>query len=390
MIFTMKRTYSYAIPLLTIVLMFSCLLKTVSASVECPNGETMCPVNRLWTQKELASKIDLPAPNEYAFIADDTELTFVFHRTSKSAVPMTLYWSMGQTLLNRVEDTNYWARTLTLEDIDDAIVTFGLGDDVGIQYPFATYRGVNAPLPPPTNNPIAGTMNTMRFKSTALNQTRTVNIYLPPDHDPANTYPTIYMADGEALESYVGSIDYLITEGVVPPLIVVGMASAGSPNGRNVRGEEYVIGRNPKLFENHARFFTEEVREWAESHIGASKERSQRGIFGISNGGLFAIVMTVQHPDLYGFIFTFSAGASAGYDDSFVVDSTTVQLPLFVYGTAGTLEPVFLQTTKRYTADYAAAGADVVMKQNVAGHDDAIWQIEFVNAVRWMFAPKAD
>ncbi|MCI0709856.1 MAG: esterase family protein, partial [Chloroflexi bacterium] len=149
-------------------------------------------------------------------------------------------------------------------------------------------------------------------------------------------------------------------------------------------------GADPELFNKHAQFFTEEVRLWAEETLGATTDRRWRGIFGVSNGGLFAIAMTVQYPDLYGFVFPFSAGAGSGFERSFVVEEETIQLPLFVYSTAGTLEPVFLETTREFAEAYETAGATVEFSQNVAGHDDAVWQIEFVNAVRWLFEQEVE
>jgi enterochelin esterase-like enzyme len=107
----------------------------------------------------------------------------------------------------------------------------------------------------------------------------------------------------------------------------------------------------------------------------------------MSNGGLFAVEMTLRYPEMYGIVFPFSAGASQDFEKP-VIQRASIQLPLLVYSTAGTLEPIFDETTRSFAREYAEAGAEVVFSERVAGHNDALWQIEFVNAVQWVFGDR--
>jgi hypothetical protein len=57
------------------------------------------------------------------------------------------------------------------------------------------------------------------------------------------------------------------------------------------------------------------------------------------------------------------------------------------YLVAGTLEPFFLENAARWAVALRDAGADVVMSERVASHDDAMWQAEFPLMVAWAFGP---
>ena len=197
-------------------------------------------------------------------------------------------------------------------------------------------------------------------------------------------YPVIYLADGQTLSEYAAAVDYLITRAEIPPVIVIGIASAEPHDRRNLRGEEYVHGRNPQRYEQHRMFFTQEVRQWAETTYGASSERAERVIAGISNGGLFAVAMTLQHPELYGTAFPFSAEASLEFEP-LRIEPDTIELPLLIYATAGRLEPIFHQTTLEFVQAYEQAGAETVFSENIAAHDNAMWEVEFIKALRWRF-----
>ena len=55
------------------------------------------------------------------------------------------------------------------------------------------------------------------------------------------------------------------------------------------------------------------------------------------------------------------------------------------YLVAGTLEPFFLYNAIRWAEALRDAGADVVMSERNASHDDAMWRGEFPLMVAWAF-----
>jgi enterochelin esterase-like enzyme len=351
----------------------------------CPAEAVICRVDRTWTLQELRAEVGELGAGQGGFFARGDQLTFVYRALDTRTQTVSAIVS-DEAAMQRVEDSDWWVITLQFDGVDDAILSFGIADRGTLgrfAYPFMTWRGRNASPSPPVNDPLVGTYQAISFKSAALDEIRHIYLYLPPDHDLRRTYPVIYMTDGDMLSDYAAAIDYQITAGHVPPLIVVGVES-GSNYPQNVRGEEYVPGRNPTRFEQHERFFTQEVREWAEITYGASTQREERLLFGVSNGGLFAIVMTLHHPDLYGVVFPFSAGASQGFE-GIEIKTDDLQLPLRVYSAAGTLDPIFYQSTYAFAQAYEEAGAEVVFSPQVSGHTDAMWQVEFIKAIQWVY-----
>jgi hypothetical protein len=55
------------------------------------------------------------------------------------------------------------------------------------------------------------------------------------------------------------------------------------------------------------------------------------------------------------------------------------------YLVAGTLEPFFLDNARRWADALRAVGAEVVMRERVASHGDALWRCEFPLMVAWAF-----
>lgn len=69
-----------------------------------------------------------------------------------------------------------------------------------------------------------------KIKSEALNEERTLNIYLPQGYHPDSStkYPVIYLLDGSAHEDYphmAGLAQFMNMYGLLPPSIVVGIAN---------------------------------------------------------------------------------------------------------------------------------------------------------------------
>jgi len=133
-------------------------------------------------------------------------------------------------------------------------------------------------------------------------ETRAVFFWRPPGASDG-PLPVIYVADGfSGLETTVELIRPAILEGRAHPIVVVGMAAH-----RDFRTREYALGRraNP-LWETHFAWVTNTVIPWAEIHAGASTERSQRAVGGMSNGADFAIAAASRRPDLFGAVLAHS------------------------------------------------------------------------------------
>ena len=222
-----------------------------------------------------------------------------------------------------------------------------------------------APPEPPRAKPIAGEFVTKTFD---YDDGRQVTVYVPPDP------PTgiVFAGDGQMIAQWGGSLE----AADVPSTMIVGAHRVAD---ETLRLHEYSPNFDPERFAAHERFFVEDVRAWVRSRFGVSLSAERTAVFGVSAGGELALAIGLRHPDLYGAIFSGSPGG--GYRPPDVMPSP---LPR-TYLVAGTLEPFFLANAARWAAALRDAAADVVMRERVAGHDDAMWRGEFPLMVAWAF-----
>jgi len=147
---------------------------------------------------------------------------------------------------------------------------------------------------------------TIKFKSTILEEERQLNVYLPLDYSPDSikTYPVIYVLDGSMDE------DFLHIAGVVqfasfpwlakiPECIVVGIANTN-------RYHDFTYPTSiPKYTEinpdnggsaDFIRFLKEEVKPLIESDYKTSGNST---LVGQSLGGLLAAEILIKQPDIF-------------------------------------------------------------------------------------------
>ena len=217
----------------------------------------------------------------------------------------------------------------------------------------------------PRADPIAGEFVTETFD---YDGGRHVTIYLPPDPPTA----IVFAGDGQMISKW-GAV---VEAADVPSTMIV---AAHRVADETLRLHEYSPGFDPVRFAAHEKFFVEDVGAWTRSRFGVTLPAERTAVFGVSAGGELALAIGLRHPDLYGAIFSGSPGA--GYQPPAVMPKS---LPR-TYLVAGTLEPFFLENAARWAAALRNAGADVVMSERVAGHDDAMWREEFPLMVAWAF-----
>ncbi len=197
---------------------------------------------------------------------------------------------------------------------------------------------------------------------------RQVTVYVPPDPPKA----IVFAGDGQMISEWGGVLE----AANAPSTMIVGAHRVAD---ETLRLHEYSPKFDPKRFAAHERFFVEDVGAWVRSRFGLMLPRERTAVFGVSASGELALAIGLRHPDLYGAIFSSSPGA--GYRPPAAMPSP---LPR-TYLVAGTLEPFFFDNAARWASALRDAGADVVMSERVAGHDDAMWREEFPLMVAWAF-----
>lgn len=151
-----------------------------------------------------------------------------------------------------------------------------------------------------------------QFISAILPARRDVVLALPPDYaDSGRSYPVLYLQDGQNLfdgaTSFIknriwdvqATVDRLIAEGAIEPLIVVGIYNTGVD-----RMQEYTPMPDPNLgggkAELYGRLLVEELKPWIDSHYRTLDDPRHTAVGGSSLGGLVSLYLGLSSPKVFG------------------------------------------------------------------------------------------
>ncbi|SFU75881.1 hypothetical protein SAMN05216480_1218 [Pustulibacterium marinum] len=163
--------------------------------------------------------------------------------------------------------------------------------------------------------------------STVLNETRTLNIYLPQSYttDSIQKYPVIYLLDGGKDEDFIhisglvqfGSFSWI---NMLPESIVVGIANVDRkrdftyPSNNSLDQEEFPTSGGS---ENFIEFLENEVQPFINATYRATDTKT---LIGQSLGGLLATEILFEKPILFDHYIIVSP--SLWWDDEKLLDST--------------------------------------------------------------------
>jgi S-formylglutathione hydrolase FrmB len=124
-------------------------------------------------------------------------------------------------------------------------------------------------------------------------------------------YATMYEAPWDSATwqkaiDLTGTLDALIANGAMPPVIVVYVGAGPGPYPDSECANSY-DGR-----EWYDRFVAETVVPWVDSHFRTIAEPAARAIMGMSQGGYCAAILALHHPDVFGTSISFSGYFHAG------------------------------------------------------------------------------
>jgi enterochelin esterase-like enzyme len=335
---------------------------------------------------------------------DGDVVTFVFHGEA-DRVDLTLGGEAEARALTRLPGGDAWTLKIQRAGLDRAVFSYRLipsragrrTGEFSLSSARGVWRGPNAPPAPKVCDELKGILDETDMASEALGSRRKVTTYVPPGHDRSRRSPVIYAADGESVKEFARVLEPLVTTGQVPLIVLVGVHSGGYlggvagakeyDTGKDLRAQEYFPGLNERRFASHESFFVREVPIWAERRFGVSTRPKDRAVCGSSNGGRFAIEMTLRHPDIFGNAFCFSVpGNTAAPVPGEDAPDRSVRL----YLAAGTWEAPFHQFTSRLADVLKSRGVPAFFSSRVAGHDMVMWREEFAAAVLRAFGRRHD
>ncbi|GLR18514.1 alpha/beta hydrolase [Portibacter lacus] len=146
----------------------------------------------------------------------------------------------------------------------------------------------------------------IELQSDILNESRTLNIYLPAGYDEKNaeTYPVIYLLDGGLDEDFihiVGLVQFASFSWInmIPPTIVVGIKNVDRKKDftfPTTIAADLVDFPTTGFSENFISFIEQEVQPYIQTNYNTSGYKT---IIGQSLGGLLATEILFKKPDLF-------------------------------------------------------------------------------------------
>jgi enterochelin esterase-like enzyme len=257
-----------------------------------------------------------------------------------------------------------------------------------------------------------GDLRLHEFRSRIFRNTRFLRVWLPPGYDDAENadhrYPVLYLNDGqnlfEAATSFTGiewqvdeTADRLIREGVVAPMIVVGMDNAAKD-----RIREYMPYRSmhPVMLRVMGRYYPDflikEVMPFVGRNYRAATEPENTGLGGSSLGALIALYTAIARPGVIGELLLESPSLWAA-GRQLIRESRSVRMwPERIFLAAGTAEagsPERNRTVVDDVRELAAILRRAVLSEkrlrlvigDGAGHNEAAWAERFPEALRFLF-----
>lgn len=236
------------------------------------------------------------------------------------------------------------------------------------------------------------------FQITALDRTRKIWLYLPPDYESSSTsYPVIYMQDGQNLfdknASFAGEWEIdetmdLFFQQNIKTAIVVGIENDGA--NRINEYSPYINANYNKGGEGDAYvdFIVDEVKPYIDTNYRSLRDATNTGIGGSSMGALISLYAAVKHQNVFGKAILFSPSFWFTDEIFTFVEQTSVQSNLKIYMAAGRNEDgQIAANTERMQEHLSSAGfRDVEVQIDEDGyHGEGYWARAFPLAYRWLF-----
>ena len=149
-----------------------------------------------------------------------------------------------------------------------------------------------------------------------LNTARTVRIYLPPSYrlEPSRRYPVLYLHDGQNVFSSVGTnacfgwgsweldktVDALCLARKMQEVILVAVDNTAARYADYCGRHGASDTKGNTEFENYTDFLVRELKPRIDSEYRTRPEPTNTGVMGSSMGGICSLVLTWEHPEVFG------------------------------------------------------------------------------------------
>ena len=172
-----------------------------------------------------------------------------------------------------------------------------------------------------------GTVSKVWYESPTAGITRRLTVYTPAGYETSGKeYPVFYLLHGiggdENAWSELGRaaqiMDNLIAQGKAEPMILVmtnGNISQEACPGETSEGFKVPTMMLPKTMEGSFETAFPDVVNFIEKTYRAKKDKAHRAIAGLSMGGFHSLFISINNPDLFGYVGLFSAAVDQQQPD---------------------------------------------------------------------------
>lgn len=220
-----------------------------------------------------------------------------------------------------------------------------------------------------------GKIEKLYLYSDTLKGSREVLVYLPPNYDPSNKYPSIYLNDGIEYiyrAGFSNTLDYQISKGEMEPVIAIFLKPLN-------REYEY------SLNESYINFLIDEMVPFMEEKYPIISAADKRAIMGISLGALSAAYTVVKHPEVFSLL-----GSQSGvyYIDDYKVIKIAKEKSLKItrgYFDVGIYEEFAMESTEEFVEVLRANGNNILYKTGSSGHNWTLWGNLLGEGLKFLF-----
>ena len=172
-----------------------------------------------------------------------------------------------------------------------------------------------------------GTVSKVWYESPTAGLTRRLTVYTPAGYETSGKeYPVLYLLHGiggdENAWSELGRaaqiLDNLIAQGKAEPMLVVmtnGNISQEACPGETSEGFKVPTMMLPKTMEGSFETAFPDVVNFIEKTYRVKKDKAHRAIAGLSMGGFHSLFISINNPDMFGYVGLFSAAVDQQQTD---------------------------------------------------------------------------
>jgi predicted alpha/beta superfamily hydrolase len=257
-----------------------------------------------------------------------------------------------------------------------------------------------------------GDLRLHEFTSRIFRNTRFLRVWLPPGYDDAENrdrrYPVLYLNDGQNLfepaTSFTGvewqvdeSADRLIRDGVIAPMMIVGIDNAGK-----ARLREYMPYRSlqPMMMRvqgnRYPDFLLKEIAPFLARNYRVASGPENTGLGGSSLGALIALYTVMVRPRVFGRLLIESPSLWASNRQIIRESRSVKQWPERIYLGTGTAEignpdkdRSVVDDVREFAAILRRSGLDdhrlrLVIEEGATHHESA-WARRFPQALSFLY-----